>query len=65
MIINKYKTSKRYGTYIRTVIPEKLSNLLAKYIEEQEIKNGEPLFGTEQKNIIHTADLVEWLEICF
>ena len=49
MIINKYKTSKRYGTYIRTVIPEKLSNLLAKYIDEQDIKNGEPLFGTEQK----------------
>ena len=46
MIINKYKTSKRYGTYIRTVIPEKLSNLLTRYIEEYDIKNNEPLFGT-------------------
>jgi hypothetical protein len=48
-IINKYKTSKQYGTYIRTVIPEKLSNLLTRFIKESNIKNGEALFGNDEK----------------
>ena len=46
MVIHRYKTSKRYGTYTRRVIPKALANALANYVHSADIADGEPLFPT-------------------
>lgn len=46
MIINRYKTSKRYGTYTREEIPAELAKALADHIRAAKLGHGSPLFPT-------------------
>lgn len=44
IILNKYKTSKKYKE-IQFVMPMKLKNLTSDFIEKNNLKHGDPLFG--------------------
>ena len=49
IIINKYKTEKKYGP-IREQLSKSLSTLIRKYIKSQKIEYGQYLFGNKEKN---------------
>ena len=44
IILNQYKTAKKYGQYIIEPVPSKLSKAIIDLIKEKGIKNGEYLF---------------------
>ena len=44
IILNTYKTSKTYGKYVISNVPEKLSDSIVELIQEQDYKAGEYLF---------------------
>jgi hypothetical protein len=46
MVIHRYKTSKRYGTYTRKDIPSTLANVLSDYVNDTDLADGDPLFPT-------------------
>jgi hypothetical protein len=46
MVIHRYKTSKRYGTYTRKEIPAALATALANYVDDADLTDGDPLFPT-------------------
>jgi hypothetical protein len=47
VIVNQYKTSKKYGANIQTM-SSKLSTIVRKYIEDNGIKTGSLLFGVKK-----------------
>jgi hypothetical protein len=48
MIINVYKTDKKYGQYVRTEFPDDLDQALQTYIEDDKLKMNMPLFGNNK-----------------
>jgi hypothetical protein len=48
MIINVYKTDKKYGQYMRTTFPDDLDQALQTYIEDDKLKMNMPLFGNNK-----------------
>jgi hypothetical protein len=46
LVINRYKTSKRYGTYIREELPQELASVLQDYIKAAGLRGGDPVFPT-------------------
>jgi hypothetical protein len=57
ILLNKYKTSEKYGQYIMEDLdgdfPVDLSDLMVKYINEFHIDSGNPVFGTKDKEFYH------------
>jgi hypothetical protein len=46
IVIHLHKTSKRYGTYTRKEIPAALTTVLADYVDDADLADGDPLFPT-------------------
>ena len=50
LVYQNYKTFKTYGK-IKIKIPKKLSDILKEYISSANLKEGNPIFPTQKKNI--------------
>ena len=46
LVINRYKTSKRYGQFVRDSLPPALQKVLGSYVREAELEAGELIFPT-------------------
>ena len=46
LVISRYKTTKRYGTYVLDELPRELVETLQYYIQTAKLGGGEPLFPT-------------------
>jgi len=46
LVISRYKTSKRYRTYVLDELPRELADVLKHYVQAANLGGGEPLFPT-------------------